>query len=121
MSMISINSSVVPTPSDFSVKLSDERKSIKTASGRLVTDLIGSNRRTLDFSYRHLSKTNAVSLMATLSSTDTLSVTYPDPITGATRTSTFLISVDRGMKSHPHFSNDMPWLDFSFSLEEVEF
>lgn len=120
MAMIYVNTVAIPSPSSFSVKLEDERKTIKTASGRMVTDIIGTNRRTLDFNYKHLTQAQAAALLTALSATDTLSVTYPDPITGTSRTSVFLISDNRGLKGHAVYSSGMPWLDFAFSLEEVE-
>ena len=115
MALISINGVALPTPSEFAVGVFDISKAERNANGNLIIERVTTKQK-LTISYAFLSGTNLSTVLNALSPVY-YNVTYRNPLTNLSRTSSFYCG-DRNV-GMIDFINGIPrYKDLSFSLIE---
>lgn len=116
MALLIIGGSTMPTPSEFSVQISDLSRAERTANGTLSIDRVATKRK-LEIGYRYMSRTDLGALLAVVDP-ETFEVEYMDPKTNAMRTSTFYCG-DRSVGMMDFVGGVPRYKDVRFSLVEV--
>jgi hypothetical protein len=115
MAFLTVNSVVLPTPTDFQVGILDVSKAERNANGMMIIERITTKRK-LQISYSFVT---ASDMSTILNATQPVyyDVTYFDPMTNAYRTSSFYCG-DRDM-GMIDFRNGVPrYKDLKFDLIE---
>jgi predicted molibdopterin-dependent oxidoreductase YjgC len=115
MSLVTIGSVVLPTPSELNVGIQNISKAERNARGTMIIERIATKRK-LELQWKYLTPSQ---LSTVLNAVDPVffSVTYQDPQTNASRTATFY-SGDRTLGMFD-FQNGVPrYKDVKFSLIE---
>jgi hypothetical protein len=116
MALITIGGQAVATPSEFSVTINDISKADRNALGNLTIERIAT-KRTIVLGWAFLNQSDTSNVLGLVSATS-FSVTYPDPQTGANRTSTFYCG-DRSL-GLIDFQGGVPrYKDIKFTLIEL--
>jgi hypothetical protein len=113
--MIKINGVQIVTPSDFSVGVMDISKAERNANGTMILETITTKRK-LEMSWKYLSNSQLSTLFNSITSTF-FTVSYPDPLTGATRSGTFYKG-DRKSGGMYYNNGAMSWKDISVNFIE---
>lgn len=114
--MISIGDLDIPTPSDCSIGINDIIKEDRTANGNVIIERVATKRK-IDLSWKYLSNTQLQELMTTISANVFFTVSYPDPLTGATRSGTFYVG-DRSAGMIDYQAGVPRWKDIKLNLLE---
>lgn len=85
--MITVDGNTIPTPSDYGIDIEELSKSERNANGLLIKERIALKRK-LNMTWAYLTKAEHQTLLASVNPSF-ISVTYPDPQTGAIETGTF--------------------------------
>lgn len=113
---VTIGTTVIPTPSVFSVNIYDITDSKRNANGDLIAQKL-STKRKLELSYKYLSSTDNASIMSLFNGDFFQSITYYDPVTNAYRTGTFYVG-DRNCPSMDWINGTIRYKDVKFNLIE---
>jgi hypothetical protein len=115
VSLITVNTTTLPTPSEFTVGIMDLSKAERNAKGTMIIERVATKRK-LELSWKYLTK-NDLALILNAVSPVFFSVTYPDPQTNANRTGTFYTG-DRSMGVIRYRGGVPEYQDVSFNLIE---
>ena len=121
MATIKIGSTNMPEPTELVVKISDldSSQTGRNQSGYMFRDRIrgGSTApRTISITFPPLTGAQVKTILTAVSPSS-VSVKYPDPYTGTTRTGTFYVG-DRSVPVHSVSNGTVYWDGFSFDLIE---
>jgi hypothetical protein len=117
MAVLLINGvTISPDPSEFTWTLSDlsSDNSGRSASGTMMKDRIAQKVK-LACKWPFLSQSQASSLLQAVNASIFFSVTYPDPMQGATVTGTFYVG-DRTTPMFSYQSGAAGWENIAFDL-----
>lgn len=114
--MIEFDSVEIPTPGSYTVSVNDISKAERNANGTIIIERIATKRK-IELSWPYLSSADLSTLFSNFSSNTFISVTYPDPVTGAARTGTFYAG-DRSAGAIDYQAGVIRWKDVKFNLIE---
>ena len=88
MSILAVNAAALPAPTTLSVQLDDALQSVQTTlSGQSYVSSVAVKRR-ISAHWAYMSPDNLKSLLGQIALAPTFSLTFPDPLTGASLTVT---------------------------------
>lgn len=104
--MLKINGTLIKYPTEFQVDIADIVNATRNASATMNIDKIATKRK-LTCSWGPLTNTEISTLLTAASASVFFTVDYPDPLTGANRSSTFYV----GDRSAPvcYYINGTPF------------
>jgi hypothetical protein len=115
MAIITIGSTVLPSPSDWTVGVMDISKAERNASGTMIIERVTTKRK-IELSWKFLSAANLSTVLNAVAPVS-FSVTYPDPVTNSNLTKTFFCG-DRSVGMIDYPGGVARYKDVKFNLVE---
>lgn len=115
MALITVNGTVLASPSEMTVGVMDLSKAERNTNGLMLIERIATKRK-LEFTYSFLNDYELRQILSAISPVF-FTVTYPDPLTGATRTGTFYVG-DRNMGVLDYYNGIPRYKDIAFNFIE---
>lgn len=119
MALVSIGSTILPTPSEYTALQADVVDSGRNANGVIVSSVVRSNVAKITMSWKYLTVEQWSDILRIFKSSFENAVTYFDQVEGTYVTKTMYISDRQGGLAQ--FKNGSPvgWINCSLSLVEV--
>lgn len=115
--MITIAGTKVKSPTGYTASLQDITQSERNAKGTMFTELIAKKWK-LELSWASLKQEELTQIFNALETTEHFSVTFINPKTGGSTTSTFYKG-DRKAPMYSYINSKAVWKDFAVNLIEV--